>query len=611
MEDNDVIDNHTCDSAAQNDSMLPSPSFDPFLVECPICLEQLKQPKALPCLHTFCLECLTDCIIKDDNLTTFPCPICRKVTMPPDSSIDKFTWANQFPTNALMVEMVKYTKQTNKFCDPCKRKDDKETVPVKWCRICNVYLCDLCEKSFHGFLHQSSETLDIADLKQFPHRTTTPFIRCELHQKKLSLFCEDHQLLVCSLCVSTSHRRCDNILTHEEYAKKLSGHEHNIIHTQLSDGEDVMDSLLEDLYEQMEQLDKNRLDSERDILEERKRIDIDVNKLQSQVSEELTQLYKERKEYLETSILRCKSLRTSMTSTGRVSGVLSSGTDSIQQISIYQRGTAEINSCKQLVRDLTRPYVTHVLRFEHNGDLREKIASVRTMGHINVCKQNREPPRAVCNWLPMSEKIAKEENAFSVKLEKDKYTCSVRSVLWYRDDLILLCDANNKNMKLFTEQGTLIDTLQLADRPWAVCRYPGNRVAVTRPDSKTISIVKVNDGTLEEECSSVELSVAQSEVELPTTSTHAATSEYAATVDPRGSTTLQLDRNIVIDKCCYGLAYVDSKLIVSNGKYSPYQVYSVTQDGKTELLVEHESPSYYITGIYEYNCVYVFLGCNS
>ncbi|XP_070546076.1 tripartite motif-containing protein 2-like [Ptychodera flava] len=42
---------------------------------CTICLEQFKSPKILPCLHTFCEQCLVTLVEKIGSLT---CPECRK-----------------------------------------------------------------------------------------------------------------------------------------------------------------------------------------------------------------------------------------------------------------------------------------------------------------------------------------------------------------------------------------------------------------------------------------------------------------------------------------------------------------------------------------------------
>ncbi|ESP02424.1 hypothetical protein LOTGIDRAFT_138472, partial [Lottia gigantea] len=47
---------------------------------CCICLDRYKNPKQLPCLHSFCRDCLSDHIKANDTggLIAFPCPECRK-----------------------------------------------------------------------------------------------------------------------------------------------------------------------------------------------------------------------------------------------------------------------------------------------------------------------------------------------------------------------------------------------------------------------------------------------------------------------------------------------------------------------------------------------------
>ncbi|KAK5973276.1 RING finger protein nhl-1 [Trichostrongylus colubriformis] len=45
------------------------------LLTCPICLDRYKQPKLLPCQHTFCYPCLESCA--DSLHRTLKCPECR------------------------------------------------------------------------------------------------------------------------------------------------------------------------------------------------------------------------------------------------------------------------------------------------------------------------------------------------------------------------------------------------------------------------------------------------------------------------------------------------------------------------------------------------------
>ena len=69
------------------------------MLECPICLEEYCQPKALPCQHTFCLEpCLKDLVNSEKN--NIECPICRKIHDLPSGGVEKF------PNNFTMLELL-------------------------------------------------------------------------------------------------------------------------------------------------------------------------------------------------------------------------------------------------------------------------------------------------------------------------------------------------------------------------------------------------------------------------------------------------------------------------------------------------------------------------
>ena len=47
--------------------------------ECPLCLETVKNPKTLPCLHSFCLECLDKLanFARRQLQTSIKCPVCQ------------------------------------------------------------------------------------------------------------------------------------------------------------------------------------------------------------------------------------------------------------------------------------------------------------------------------------------------------------------------------------------------------------------------------------------------------------------------------------------------------------------------------------------------------
>ena len=55
------------------------------MTECPVCLEQLKEPRSLPCLHSFCTECLQGLL---GTRQAIRCPCCNKETPVPNGVQD-------------------------------------------------------------------------------------------------------------------------------------------------------------------------------------------------------------------------------------------------------------------------------------------------------------------------------------------------------------------------------------------------------------------------------------------------------------------------------------------------------------------------------------------
>ena len=85
--------------------------LDKFL-ECPICLEQIKQPKMLPCQHSFCMKpCLENMMkelmppsVKKKFLVT--CPICRDIHRIYNYNLGRISALSTIPDNLQMKNLL-------------------------------------------------------------------------------------------------------------------------------------------------------------------------------------------------------------------------------------------------------------------------------------------------------------------------------------------------------------------------------------------------------------------------------------------------------------------------------------------------------------------------
>lgn len=98
---------------------------------CAICFGPFDKPKALPCIHTFCLDCLRDYVTSRGYESTgkFPCPVCREDTSLPPGGV------NAFPDNYYIVSLKDTVEKPRRpapprpVSDPVGRGDTAYPLP--------------------------------------------------------------------------------------------------------------------------------------------------------------------------------------------------------------------------------------------------------------------------------------------------------------------------------------------------------------------------------------------------------------------------------------------------------------------------------------------------
>ncbi|XP_067249191.1 tripartite motif-containing protein 16-like isoform X4 [Chanodichthys erythropterus] len=175
-------------------------SQDEFM--CPVCLDLLKDPVAIPCGHSYCKICITGCWDQEDQKRVYSCPQCRQ-TFSPRPALAK---------NTILAEMVEKLKKTtlpadcyagagDVQCDVCTGRKHKA---VKSCLVC---LESYCQTHFdrHEEFHSRK-----------PHKVTEATGRlqemiCPKHDKILEVFCRTDQECICVLCTMDEHKNHDTL----------------------------------------------------------------------------------------------------------------------------------------------------------------------------------------------------------------------------------------------------------------------------------------------------------------------------------------------------------------------------------------------------------------
>ena len=160
-------------------------------VQCPICQEDLKNPRLLPCVHTFCLECLEgycrDKLPGDD----VPCPVCRtEFQIPKNGVVD-------LPLRAHAEEPM-----PSEMCEVCLC--DQRSIPATvYCIDCCQKLCRNCgnpHRKMRGGPH------DVIPLESMTHELGKGRY-CEEHKdERIKMYCFDCNLNVCPMCCVETHK---------------------------------------------------------------------------------------------------------------------------------------------------------------------------------------------------------------------------------------------------------------------------------------------------------------------------------------------------------------------------------------------------------------------
>ena len=190
--------------------------------ECSFCIHTVKKPKTLPCLHSFCLDCLNKFAAsrRQQGQTTFDCPVCLATFQLPNE--DKFdAFPTSFYQNRLLdILALKNGGRKRQSCTNCE-----ESVPAtSFCFECKTFLCSACLDKHNGLkvtrAHrraslQNLQTADVEELIQRP-------VLCEkqYHENEpLEYYCQDCQVCICHKCGFVAHNK-HSLIDIQEVAEK-------------------------------------------------------------------------------------------------------------------------------------------------------------------------------------------------------------------------------------------------------------------------------------------------------------------------------------------------------------------------------------------------------
>jgi len=173
------------------------------LTKCPICSADLVNPKSLPCLHTFCLQCIKDHCGKASPGDQVNCPVCRSSFVIPVGGVD------QLPNNFFLKGLTDAKNVANEQakivpCMGCSDHSEETASSIKpatmICTGCGQHLCTQCSKPHGRFPGGGHEVVEFG-IELQKEVMMSQGIFCSQHpSNRLEIYCIECNVNLCVIC---------------------------------------------------------------------------------------------------------------------------------------------------------------------------------------------------------------------------------------------------------------------------------------------------------------------------------------------------------------------------------------------------------------------------
>ncbi|KAL8559592.1 hypothetical protein ACOMHN_008303 [Nucella lapillus] len=516
---------------------------------CTLCLEKVREPRTLPCLHTFCRYCLSAYVRQTVEDWSFACPLCSQVMQPSTKGLSVEQWLETFPSSNFLQQLTRIleARQSEQACDIC-RQEQMLVEASAWCRACMEALCSDCSrvhtrsKASRDHALISMDTLLNEPLEKLvgPTVGARGGLQCSDHKgKTATLLCKDCKKLACETCVALTHTHCRRI----EQADKVTPVYRKDVSTAKQHVEDharAAGHVATRLEDQLEELTKSRdaAMAEVDVL--KKRLLEMIETRTAKVLVDMDDVYGQQREAVVQRVSQSRGTEKVLTRTGRFLDLLLSYGSEAELLDTVDNVMLQAKVIETQAPSTRQGSETTSLKFIPDKKTSDTLKNMTSLGEVKIVKTSsrgkdlhlhnhhsdnaitkyskpressghrhasiaaprlsprksssfRKSPRAPPGQAPRVKTVA----SFSGRSNSDTMRTDLRGVICLRSGDIIVMDVHfrNKRLKKFSPRGKLISVVDTGECPYGMALIPDTDLIVTHPRAREFVFVTAG-GTL-------------------------------------------------------------------------------------------------------------------
>ncbi|KAH3775138.1 hypothetical protein DPMN_176535 [Dreissena polymorpha] len=307
--------------------------------------------------------------------------------------------------------------------------------------------------------------------------------RCEDHGKELDVFCQQHNIVCCSVCVTHFHSNCDDFISVQE-AMNVSS---------MVDNEGDLMKKMQDLLskfeaarggerEMMRTVDTQGSDFERRVRKFRENINKTLDKLETTMIMKKDEISADERTVLKGRIDVCDVAINNIKDSLTKIKTISKGVSQERSFIVRSKFRTMNEKCKEVLTELVNGKGKFSLSFIPNEEL---IKALDSLGSINV--KSTTKPTQMDNGSAFEPKLLKI-GELDVASEKDETISTITGACYLQNDTIILSDESNSSLKMIPSgENNVSYVKKLSFAPWDVESIGEDEIIVraSSGDSKT------------------------------------------------------------------------------------------------------------------------------
>ena len=370
-------------------------------------------------------------------------------------------------------------------CDPCEY-DHISKKAAAYCHECAEYLCEWC-KTAHGKVTLTRSHKLLSGELMPPKRSAGKMqvldtVLCSCMKHEVSIYCKDHCSLVCVNCRTLQHRRCktsdidEEILSFDVDNTKTTIDNFNALNKSIS-------TLQESRENDLSTLSMGAENCRDRVKEFREELIAKFDSMEAKSLSDISILETQEQAPIVQQVNICKSAMNRLDVDNRNLQLAIERADTrsifIRNIQLSQAVTSLTAITEEITTEVYQPHIW----FECN--LAISFAGYQDLGTVK-CHTSRTPQQKGFDEMSVSTR-----NKSNVKLKSDAKDVWISGSAFLPSGELILCDRNNKKLKLLDKNLQMKESIDVPAEPWDVAPVNQYQVIVTFPDEKYLQFIQV------------------------------------------------------------------------------------------------------------------------